>query len=240
MSGPPSRSVTFASRRRIVKEAALEALKAHRSGGPPSHGELHEAPSTAEAVTMPAVPTQQQPWPLPRSPQPLFPPTTAIIGSSLIRNVRFFNATTYCFPGATVTKITDTLPDLLKSFPPSIKRLVVHIGSNDIRRCEFEVLKSHLISLCGVLENCGLSVFISGPLPTLGLGAERFSRLLQLHSWLQSACHTHGFYFIDNFNLFWNRPSFYHYDGLHPSKLGSRILASNIQHVVQTVPLTHA
>ncbi|KAL7401090.1 hypothetical protein ABVT39_022766 [Epinephelus coioides] len=34
------------------------------------------------------------------------------------------------------------------------------------------------------IVDCGMSVFISGPLPTLGLGAERFSQLLQLQSWL--------------------------------------------------------
>uniref|UniRef100_A0A3B3CP93 SGNH hydrolase-type esterase domain-containing protein n=1 Tax=Oryzias melastigma TaxID=30732 RepID=A0A3B3CP93_ORYME len=58
----------------------------------------------------------------------------------------------------------------------------------------------------------------------------RFSRLLSLSTWLQSASRQNGFLFIDNFNLFWNRPSFYRPDGIHPSPLGSEVLAANIRH----------
>ncbi|KAF3856937.1 hypothetical protein F7725_017660, partial [Dissostichus mawsoni] len=36
------------------------------------------------------------------TPRPLFAPTTLIIGDSIIRNIRFFNAATRCLPGATV------------------------------------------------------------------------------------------------------------------------------------------
>ena len=41
------------------------------------------------------------PWSASSSPCPLFPPTTAIVRDSIIRNVQvFFNIVTHCFPGA--------------------------------------------------------------------------------------------------------------------------------------------
>uniref|UniRef100_A0A672FG96 SGNH domain-containing protein n=1 Tax=Salarias fasciatus TaxID=181472 RepID=A0A672FG96_SALFA len=111
---------------------------------------------------------------------------------------------------------------------------------NTITRCTYSWCYSPAslptTDLFNLLESCGRSVFISGPLPTFFRGAERFSRLLGLNTWLQRSCSASDFYFIDNFNLFWNRPAFYHQDGLHPSTLGSSILAGNIQHTVHTSP----
>uniref|UniRef100_A0A3B3DTD7 SGNH hydrolase-type esterase domain-containing protein n=1 Tax=Oryzias melastigma TaxID=30732 RepID=A0A3B3DTD7_ORYME len=120
--------------------------------------------------------------PAPASPPPLFAPTTAIIGDSIVRKVRFFDA---------VTRY------LLGSFPSSLRRLILH--SETIKK-------------------------------------GRFSRLLSLNTWLQSASRQNGFVFINNFNLFWNRPSFYRPDGIHPSPRGSEVLTANIRHCVQTSP----
>ncbi|KAL7390215.1 hypothetical protein ABVT39_017145 [Epinephelus coioides] len=128
-------------------------------------------------------------------PRPLFPPTTLIIGDSITRNIHFFNATTCCFPGATVPVILGKPPGLLQSVPCSITRIVVHVGTNDLARGASELIKSAFTSL----------------LPR-------------------------GFNFADNFNLFWNRPSFFKHDGIHPTTLGSHTLAANIQHAVHHAP----
>lgn len=76
---------------------------------------------------------------------PLFPPTTLIIGDSITRNIRFFNAITRCLPGATVPVILDDLLNLLDSLPTSIKRIVVHLGKNDTTRGESEPTKNDFI-----------------------------------------------------------------------------------------------
>ncbi|CAJ1074309.1 hypothetical protein D4764_12G0010930 [Xyrichtys novacula] len=169
--------------------------------------------------------------PPPPRPRPLFPPTTAIIGDSIVRHVRFFNAVTHCFPGATVPTLLHKLPELLGSLPSSITRLVLHLGFNDTSSRQSEVTKDYFKKLFKVLTDCGKSVFISGPLPSFDHGMGRFSRLLSLNTWLHSACPC-GFSFIDNFNLFWNRSPFYRADGVHPSRLGSRVLGDNIRHAV--------
>ena len=116
----------------------------------------------------------------------------------------------------------------------SINRVLVHVGTNDTSRQQSELTKKDFNALFSFLNSCGKDVWLSGPLPTDGRGAGRFSRILSLNTWLQSACRIHNIGFIDNFNLFWNRPSLIRADGLHPNSLGSRVLADNIQHAVLT------
>uniref|UniRef100_A0A3P9LTL1 Uncharacterized protein n=1 Tax=Oryzias latipes TaxID=8090 RepID=A0A3P9LTL1_ORYLA len=158
------------------------------------------------------------------------------VGDSIIRHVRFFNAVTRCFPGSTVRGILEKLPGILDSLPTTVFRLIVHVGCNDISRRESEETKADFMDLFKFLKQCGKSVFISGPLPGLSPSTERFSRLLGMNTWLQTACMTQKCSFIDNFNLFWNRTSFYCLDGTHPNRMGSSILSANIRYAVQTLP----
>ncbi|KAL7388385.1 hypothetical protein ABVT39_012846 [Epinephelus coioides] len=143
---------------------------------------------------------------------------------------------THCFPGDTVPVILEKLPGLLRSLPSSITRVVIHVGCNDASRQQSELTKKDFNALFRLLNDTGKSVFISGPLPIHTLGAGHFSRLLYLNTWLQSTCRAFNFGFIDNFNLFWNRPSSYKADGVHPNRLGSQMLTANIRHTVQYAP----
>ncbi|CAJ1074010.1 hypothetical protein GBF38_007428, partial [Xyrichtys novacula] len=121
---------------------------------------------------------------------PLFPPTTLIVGDSIARGIRFFNAITRSFPGATVADITAKLPGLLQSLPPSIHRIIVHVSTNETAHQQSELTKSDFRTLLHILQCSGKSVFISGPLPMLIRSTDRFSCLLSLSSWLRSLCST--------------------------------------------------
>uniref|UniRef100_A0A672YIB7 SGNH hydrolase-type esterase domain-containing protein n=1 Tax=Sphaeramia orbicularis TaxID=375764 RepID=A0A672YIB7_9TELE len=211
---PPSQGPRSSARHRLLREALCR-----HSNSPP--------------VECPPEETRD-PSPSTSSPRPLFPPTTVILGDSILRHVRFFNTTTKCFPGSTVTSILHELPQLLLSLPSTVTRIIVHVGFNDTSLQQSEVTKVHFKNLFDKLKGSGKAVFISGPLPSFARGVGQFSRLLSLNTWLQSASALNGFSFIDNFNLFWNRPSFYKSDGVHPSRLGSTVLAQNIQHAVLT------
>lgn len=116
----------------------------------------------------------------PTTPHP-FTPTAAIIGDSIIRNVCFFIATMLCFPGATVPKITEKFPDLSQSFPPSISCITLHVVTNDVNHGQSELMKMDLNSLFNLLKAHKESVFIKGPLPTIGLGAERLKLSNESH-----------------------------------------------------------
>uniref|UniRef100_A0A3Q2Z4S7 SGNH hydrolase-type esterase domain-containing protein n=1 Tax=Hippocampus comes TaxID=109280 RepID=A0A3Q2Z4S7_HIPCM len=131
-------------------------------------------------------------------------------------------------PASTVPIILAKLPSLLYPLPPSVHRIIVHVGCVDASHRQSEITKGHFNKLLQFLNSTGKSIFISGPLsPHRGKGI--FSRILSLHTWLQTACRTHNVGFIDNFNIFWRRPSLLKADGFHPNKLGSRILAANVQ-----------
>uniref|UniRef100_A0A671UXC8 SGNH hydrolase-type esterase domain-containing protein n=1 Tax=Sparus aurata TaxID=8175 RepID=A0A671UXC8_SPAAU len=183
----PSRSKTSASRRRILRDAVMGC-----SGALP-----HIKPAT-DAIPRDVDTTRPQHSPArsqstessqPSSPRPLFTPTTLIIGDSIARKIRFFNTTTHCFPGATLPVIIDKLPVLLCSLPSSINRVIVHVGSNDTARRQSELTKKDFNALFSFLNSCGKDVWLSGPLPTLGRGDGRFSRILSLNTWLHIANH---------------------------------------------------
>lgn len=173
---------------------------------------------------------QPSPPPLPSEPSS---PVTLVIGDSIVKHIKSKTSATYCFPGAKVLDMVKRIPALLSDHPRA-RNVVIHVGTNNTADCESEILKQDFISLFNLLRDCGKSVFISGPLPSLHRGVGRFSRLLSLNTWLQSACSSHNVLLIDNFNLFWNRGPFFSRDGIHPSPHGSRALAANIFHAVTT------
>lgn len=207
---------------------------------PPPSG--RERPSSSPPATRPAGSSPppaanrqarpSQPLPAPRRPR--HTPSTLIVGDSIVKRVHFPGAATRCLPGATVQVLLDRLPELLRDAPQAVSRLVVHVGTNDVSRRQSERTKLDFIALFEFLKSTGKTVFISGPIPTIGRGSESFSRLLQLSTWLALHCSAYGLVFIDNFNLFWNRPSFYFTDGLHPSSLGSNVLSATMHHVILT------
>src|SRR4029434_3377684 len=75
----------------------------------------------------------------------------------------------------------------------------------------------------------GRRIVISGPLPTYRRGAERWSRLFNLHTWLRATCAYSDINFVNNFNLFWERPGLLKHDGLHPNRIGASLLSDNMR-----------
>ncbi|KAG9260322.1 hypothetical protein AMEX_G26567 [Astyanax mexicanus] len=171
--------------------------------------------------------TEPRPHRLPQTQTRRPQPTTLVIGHSIVRNIHHHTATVHSVSGAKVSDITLQLPSLLKEHQ-SVERIIIHVGCNDIRNQSTELLKKDFTRLLSSIQDCGKSVFISGPIPSLGRGSGHFSRLLNLHTWLQNTCLSQDLHFLDNFNLFWNRPSFYRFDGIHPNRLGAQILGHNM------------
>ncbi|KAA2235684.1 SGNH/GDSL hydrolase family protein [Chitinophaga agrisoli] len=78
-------------------------------------------------------------------------------------------------------------------------------------------------------------IIISGPLPTFQRGMEKFSRLYALNEWLQSWCSEQNLLFINNWNVFWERPRFFSRDGLHPSRIGAKMMSDNISKALHSI-----
>ncbi|KAG8004732.1 Stonustoxin subunit alpha [Nibea albiflora] len=141
------RSSAVNDRRRLLKEAMIR-----RSGGlpgaslkqttcPPAQTTRSGLSTCKPRKAAPMEGLQHCPdGPHISSPRPLFPPTTLIIGDSITRDIRFINAATHCLPGATVPHILDKLLEMMHSLPTSIKRIIVHVGTNDTTHsCELTV-----------------------------------------------------------------------------------------------------
>ncbi|KAL0198137.1 hypothetical protein M9458_006677, partial [Cirrhinus mrigala] len=152
-------------------------------------------------------------------------PRTLIVGDSIIRNISSRTTTTCCFPQATVSDVNKELRNILMKHKTA-NRIIIHVGKNDIRKEQSELLKKDFSELIETLRRLEVQPFISGPLPASG--TNMFSRLLGLNTWLQRTCSLKGVNFIDNFNLFWGHRQLFKLDGLHPNKLGARVLKDNI------------
>ncbi len=146
---------------------------------------------------------------------------------------------THCFPGARVLDVSAQIPAILKDDESiaGIAAVVIHAGVNDTKLRQTETLKRDFRSLIETVRSTSpvTTIIVSGPLPTYRRGHERFSRLLALNEWLLSWCKDQKLLFVDNWNLFWERPRLFRADGLHPSRVGAELLSDNITRTLRSI-----
>ncbi|XP_059409362.1 uncharacterized protein LOC132143253 [Carassius carassius] len=165
---------------------------------------------------------------------------TVIIGDSIVQHVRAMLAEgkvhTHCFPGARVLDVSAQIPAILKA-DESPRAVVLHAGVNDTTLRQTETLKRDFSSLIETVRSTtpAAMIVVSVPLPMYRRGHERFSRLFALNEWLLSWCKEQKLLFVNNWNLFWERPRLFHADGLHPSKIGAELLSDNISRTLRSM-----
>ncbi len=147
------------------------------------------------------------------------------MGDSIIRSISSRTTTTCCFPQATVSDMNKELQNILLKHKAA-NRIIIHVGKNDIRKEQSELLKKDFSEFFETLQRLKVQLFISGPL--LARGTNMFSWLLGLNTWLQRTCCINRVNFIDDFNLFWGHRQLFKLDGLHSNKLDAGVLKDNI------------
>ncbi|CAM4661423.1 unnamed protein product [Leuciscus chuanchicus] len=163
-----------------------------------------------------------------------------IIGDSIVRHVHATlgksKVQSHCFPGARVSEIAARVPEILNG-DERVGTVVLHAGVNDIRLRQTEILKKDFRNLIDTVRSTSpeTTIIVSGPLPTYRLGHEKFSRLFALNEWLMSWCNEQKLLFVNNWNLFWERPRLFRADGLHPSRFGADLLSDNISKMLNTL-----
>uniref|UniRef100_A0A9J8AG05 SGNH hydrolase-type esterase domain-containing protein n=1 Tax=Cyprinus carpio carpio TaxID=630221 RepID=A0A9J8AG05_CYPCA len=163
-----------------------------------------------------------------------------IVGDSIVRHVRATLAKgivhTHCFPGARVLDVSAQIPTILKA-DESPRAVVLHTGVNDTTQRQTETLKRDFRSLIEMVRSTKPTAMIimSGPLPTYRRGHERFSRLFALNEWLLSRCKEQKLLFVNNWNVFWERPGLFRADGLHPSRVGAELFLDNISRTLHSI-----
>ncbi len=141
-----------------------------------------------------------------------------IIGDSIVRHIRATLAEgkvhTHCFPGARVVDVSGQIPAILKG-DESVGSVVLYAGVNDTKLWQTETLKKDFRSLIETVRSTSpkTTIIVSGPLPTYRRGHERFSRLFALNEWLLSWYKDQKLLFVNNWNLFWERPRLFRADG---------------------------
>ncbi len=78
-------------------------------------------------------------------------PRTLIVGDAVIRNISSRTTTTYCFPQATVSDVNKELRNILIKHKTA-NRVIIHVGKNDIRKEQSELLKKDFSELFETLQ----------------------------------------------------------------------------------------
>ncbi len=114
---------------------------------------------------------------------------------------------THCFPVACVLDVSVQRPMILKG-NESIAAVVIHAGVNDTKMWQMETLKRDFRSMIEMVRNTSTAtmIIVSGPFPSYRREQERFSRLFALNKWLLSWCKVKKLLFVNNWNLFLERP----------------------------------
>ncbi|KAK0150571.1 hypothetical protein N1851_008323 [Merluccius polli] len=169
-------------------------------------------------------------------------PQTLIVGDGAVNKTKHFfskNTKVLCFTNDMVSDISEKILEITAEHP-TVKSLIIHTGALDVVKQQSEVLKRDFNDLLNKVRCLNTDVFISGPLPTVRQGDERFSRLLMLNRWLKDTCAAQSVNFIDNFNIFWERRHLFEADGFCLNKSGVQLLSYNIFDFLRRSPAAPA
>ncbi|KAK0131399.1 hypothetical protein N1851_033892 [Merluccius polli] len=169
-------------------------------------------------------------------------PQTLIVGDGAVNKTKHFfskNTKVLCFTNDMVSDISQKILEITAEHP-TVKSLVIHTGALDVVKQQSEVLKRDFNDLLNKVRCLNTELFISGPLPTVRRGDERFSRLLMLNRWLKGTCAAQSVNFIDNFNIFWERRHLFEADGFCLNKSGVQLLSYNIFDFLRRSPAAPA
>ena len=217
------------ARRRLVEDAAMRTRGMLRT----------RPPSSAESA--PGSSALQQPGGSASAPGTASlldqDPSVLVLGTSMVRHVRVTKAVTSCHPGAHVLDIRNSAPNLL-SLHPSVSKVVLHAGTNDLKLEQSEKLKQDFISLISSILANNKQCIVSGPFCPPRFGNMKYSRLRSLHIFLKKHCMDNKIPYVDNFLSFFHRPELFKKDRLHPNALGSKLLSDNIQLTLESAHYT--
>lgn len=121
-------------------------------------------------------------------------PQTLTVGDFGVKDLRYMcgqRTKVLCFPKDTVSDVRDKVAQTVADHP-TVENLILHVGSNDVAKKQSEVLKEDFTELLDTISCLGIRILISGSLPPIRGGVERFSRLFSLNTWMSAVWTTHS------------------------------------------------
>jgi lysophospholipase L1-like esterase len=128
----------------------------------------------------------------------------------------------FCYPGAKVEDITDSVCDITKNRPDSTT-YIVHVGTNDLcnnKVNRVDILKKYK-TLLATFKEKSKNVIISGILPKLNADYSFLNDAFNINRELKWLCKSMGVGFVNTWDSFYERSDVFARDGLHLSEVGS-------------------
>lgn len=159
---------------------------------------------------------------------------TVIVGDSIIKFVKGWElsnpsqrVTVKSFSGANLEDMDDFINPILRKKPD---QLVLHIGTNDLRHAESQVVAHGVINLAHKIEQqCpGIDIIVSGILIRTDVKALA-DRVSETNRLIKSLCNQNNWNFLTNSNIV---ASHLNSRGLHLNPSGSQLLQSNFKSAI--------
>lgn len=133
------------------------------------------------------------------------------------------NRKRFCMPGAGVSDISQSLDEVMSDTTDVTNNplLLVHVGTNDVKRSRPEELIDRYRTLIQRLKSKSKNVIISGILPRIRADWRFYSKALAVNKLLNSLCSQEGITFVNLWKSFARQQDMFAKDGLHLSAIGS-------------------
>ena len=165
---------------------------------------------------------------------------TLVIGDGNVKNIKIHEGSasrgihkTYKVlkASSSISEIAATTEYLLRRRFKNVKQVILHIGTNNAKIIGSEEIRS-LKNFCEIVTNrFEKQLIISGPILTMSMNSESFSRAFAINTWLANATIHREIKvcFVDNFHLFWGKEHLlFQRDHKTLNLLGAAFLSSNI------------
>ena len=168
--------------------------------------------------------------------EPKTKPSVVVAGDSMLRYVKGWelstgrqNVSVKSFSGATVDDMSDFLKPTIRKHPD---KLVIHAGTNDIRKSDPKTVADKVTDLAKQFKkDSGNTEIVISSLVVRTDGPELAKKVKQTNIVLKSNCISNNLTFLDNSNI--NR-SHLNYRGLHLNREGSVLLQNNITNILKS------